>query len=120
MHTMIAYCGLDCRACPVYLASTEPDLKKQKALRQEVVRLCAEQYGMSLTPEDVTDCDGCRGKRVFSGCQRCEIRKCATGRGLASCADCPAYACDSLQVHFLSDPSAQVRLDALRRQRVSQ
>jgi len=115
---MSAYCGLACDSCPIHLATLEPDRLKQLAMRADVVRICAEKYGMRLEIHDVSDCDGCRaGGRTFSGCERCEIRKCAVSRHVDSCAFCTDYACDKLQGHFKSDPESRVRLDARRTNR---
>ena len=85
-------------------------------MRLEIARICSQQYGMDLLPQDVTDCDGCRSQtnRLFSGCSRCEIRKCAIEKNLTSCALCLDYACRKLLKHFESDPAAQTRLEAMR------
>ncbi len=116
MDPMIAYCGLNCQSCPIHLATLEPDSGKQQSMRVEIARLCKEQYGMDVTMRDVTDCDGCcaQAGRLFYGCAKCEIRKCAVGRELTSCAFCTDYACEKLLQHFQSDPSARMRLEAMR------
>ncbi|PIU44497.1 MAG: hypothetical protein COS95_08700 [Ignavibacteriales bacterium CG07_land_8_20_14_0_80_59_12] len=116
MDTMIAYCGLDCEGCPIHLATLEQDHSKQRAMRLEIARICSQQYCMDLLPQDVTDCDGCRSQtgRLFSGCTRCEIRKCAIDRKLTSCAFCVNYACDKLRKHFDTDPAARTRLEVIR------
>lgn len=116
MDTMIGYCGLDCQGCPIHLATLEQDVSTQRAMRIEIARICAQQYGMDLHVQDVTDCDGCRSKteRLFSGCARCEIRKCAIDKKLSSCAFCADYACQKLLKHFEADPDARTRLEAVR------
>ncbi len=50
-----------------------------------------------------TDCDGCTpvAGRLFSGCSNCEIRTCAIGKKLKSCAFCSDFACEKLEKHFL-------------------
>ena len=114
---MMAYCGLDCEGCPIHLATLESDLPKQLAMRREVARICTQEYGMNLLPKDVTDCDGCRSQteKLFSGCAKCEIRKCAIDRKLTSCALCADYGCQKLLKHFETDPSARTRLEAMRK-----
>ncbi len=116
MENSLAYCGLFCTSCPIYAATREPDKQKQQGMRAEIARLCKEQYGMDVTPEGVTDCDGCRtvNGRLFSSCGRCEIRKCATGRNLTSCAYCRDYACDNLRNLFATDDNARIRLEEMR------
>ena len=113
---MIAYCGLDCKGCPIHLATLEPDASRQRTMRIDIVRICAEHYGMDLQLQDVTDCDGCRSQteRLFSGCAKCEIRRCAIDKKLMSCAFCADYACQKLRKHFETDPGARERLEAVR------
>ncbi|MBN1414501.1 MAG: DUF3795 domain-containing protein [Bacteroidales bacterium] len=113
---MIAYCGLLCNTCPIYLATREQDKTRQEALRTEIASVCNEKYGMNLKPIDVTDCDGCLADtgRIFSGCLNCEIRKCATERRLKSCADCDMYPCSRLDTIFRDDPQIQIRLENIR------
>jgi len=116
MESMIAYCGLNCQGCPIHLATLEKDLSKQQTMRLEIARVCSEQYGMDVLPGDVTDCDGCRSQtgRMFSGCAKCEIRRCAIRRKLTSCAFCNQYACQTLLKHFETDPAARTRLESIR------
>jgi len=113
---MMAYCGLDCAGCPIHLATLELDHAKQRSMRVEIARICSEQYGMDLLPADVSDCEGCRSQteRLFSGCAKCEIRKCARKRKLTSCAFCADYACQNLLKHFETDPGARTRLETIR------
>ena len=115
--SMIAYCGLDCGTCPIHLATLEQDRSKQQAMRIEIAHICSQQYHINISPEDVTDCDGCRSRTgiLFSGCARCEIRSCATERKVSSCAFCVDYACQTLSKHFETDAGARTRLEAMRR-----
>jgi len=85
-------------------------------MRIEIADQCNSIYGMSLQPEQVTDCDGCNADtgRLFSGCLRCEIRKCAKLKNLINCAHCSDYACDILEKHFFMDPGARERLKEFR------
>jgi len=118
MDTMVSYCGLICNTCPIHLATLEQNKSKQLSMRSEITRTFMEQYGLSIRIEDVTDCDGCRtGGRLFSGCAKCEIRRCAMERGLESCAFCLDYACENLQKLIEGEPGAGERLEELRRTR---
>jgi hypothetical protein len=116
MQIMVAYCGLQCKTCPIHLATLERHPSKQQTMRVEIARVCREQYGMEVALRDITDCDGCRSRsgRLFSGCARCDIRKCAIERQLTSCAFCSDYACERLLKHFETDPGARGRLEAMR------
>jgi hypothetical protein len=122
MDTMIAYCGLSCQSCPIHLATLEQDSSKQQTMRAEIARMCKEQYGMNVTIQDITDCDGCRAQtgRLFSGCAKCEIRACAIGKALTSCAYCSDYSCEKLLKHFQTDPTARTRLETMRSEHRSQ
>ncbi len=85
-------------------------------MRESIVELYSQQYGMNLRLEDITDCDGCRAndERLFSGCLNCEIRKCAGKKNIENCAYCNNYACEILKKHFLLDPGAKTRLEEIR------
>jgi hypothetical protein len=113
---MMAYCGLVCQTCPIYLATREENKEEQARRRVEIARLCKEHYGMNYEPADITDCDGCRmeGGRLFSGSKECAIRKCARQKGLENCAHCTDYVCGKLEAFFAADPPAKARLDQVR------
>jgi hypothetical protein len=91
--------------------------EEQAKMRVEIARICREHYGMKYEAEDITDCDGCRtdGGRLFSGCQNCPIRKCASQKGLENCAYCADYVCGNLEALFAMDAAAKARLDEVRR-----
>ena len=112
----LAYCGLVCQTCPIYLATREEDEEVRARMRAEIAQLCREQYGMAYEPEDITACDGCptEGGRLFPACKDCAIRKCARQRGLEICAYCDEYVCERLQAFFASEPAARMRLDEIR------
>ncbi len=116
MDEEIAYCGLVCRTCPIYLAAREEDKEKQARLREAIALVCNEKYGMMYGPEDITDCDGCRtGGRLFAGSRSCAIRKCAVDKGVINCAYCADYICGKLEGFFAADQEAKVRLDEVRK-----
>lgn len=112
----MAYCGLMCGGCPIYLATREEDADRQRQMRIEIARKINETYHSQYKPVDVTDCDGCRtdSGRLFTGCLKCEIRACAQKRNLEHCGECDGYACDPLKLMFHTDPEIKTRLDLLR------
>ena len=115
MNGMMAYCGLLCQTCPIYLATREEDAEKQAKMRTEIAQLCKQQYGMDYGPGDITDCDGCfGGGRLFSACRDCPIRDCAKRKGLENCGHCSEYACDRLEAFFATEAAARTRLDETR------
>lgn len=116
MTEMVAYCGLTCQTCPIYLATRQENSDERARMRVEIVRLCRERYGIDYRLEDITDCDGCRteGGRLFSSSENCPIRTCAREKGLENCAYCPEYACEKLALFFRTETAAKTRLDAIR------
>ena len=73
----IAYCGLDCEKCDAYLAT----VRKDAALQAEV----AARWKMK--PEQI-ECLGCKsGTALFN----CTLKKCASRRGLPTCAHCADF-----------------------------
>ena len=118
---MIAYCGLNCITCPIYLATREKNPKKQRREREQIVIAIKKYLGEEKQVEDITDCDGCKaqGGRLYSGCQKCQIRKCASEKGLENCAYCSEYPCEKLSKFFDSEgeqAGAKKRLDAIKAQ----
>jgi len=112
----MAYCGLRCDSCPVYLATRETDQEEQIRMRSKIAAFAGEYSDAKLEPEDITDCDGCRAPsgRLFSGCRKCDIRKCAQTKGCLTCAHCPDYPCATLQKFFATDPTAKSSLEEIR------
>ena len=113
---MLAYCGLTCHKCPIYLATREQDSKKKRPMRAGIAQKINELYKEKKRGEDVTDCDGClmEAGGLFSGCRKCEIRKCARGKVIENCAYCSDYACEKLKNFFATEADAKVRLDMIR------
>jgi hypothetical protein len=113
MSKMIAMCGLDCSACPAYLATQADDDEK----RAETAQLWSKQFNVDIKPEEV-NCDGCRcdGGRLFTHPRVCAIRKCGMGKQISNCAHCPEYACGKLAPLLSAAPQAKVELDGLRQE----
>ena len=74
---MIAYCCLDCEKCDAYLAT----VKKDAALQAEV----AARWRMK--PEQI-ECLGCKSATALFNCT---LKKCASRRGLPTCAHCADF-----------------------------
>lgn len=115
----IAFCGLDCTRCDVYLAT----LRDDPALRQETAAKWSELYGAYLTARlgrgtlaaEEVRCGGCHSETRFLGCGICPVRACCSGRQLGTCAECAEYAsCPMLNGFFGVHPEAKERLDGLR------
>jgi hypothetical protein len=114
MEENVSYCGLVCETCPIYMATREQNPEKKLQMRVSIAQQIKEHYGRETWPEDVGDCDGCKAETGSIYCTSCEIRTCATDKGVENCAHCDDYACDKLQEFFTKDPQSKERLDAIR------
>ena len=116
MEENLAYCGLACHSCAIYLATREKDEEKSYKMRIDIAQEIKKRYGQECKPEDVTDCDGCIAEtgRLFSGCKDCRIKKCAEKKDIENCAYCGEYPCETLREFFDKDPEAKDRLDKIR------
>ena len=104
MNKMIAYCGLNCEKCDAYIATKNND----QALREKTAKLWAELNNAPILPEHI-NCEGCRVdgvKTVF--CENfCQIRQCATKKGLQTCGECPEMeTCPRLRTVTSHNPEA--------------
>lgn len=87
---ILAYCCLKCDECPAYLAAKDDD---QNAREELAKKWSTPEY--PVTPEQI-DCNGCKSEvgPHFKWCAECPIRKCASERGVESCAHCDEFPCD--------------------------
>ncbi len=103
MERIIAYCGLVCSTCPLFVATKTGDEKEAR----RVVVLLKQEYGIDAAVDDIR-CDGCvGGGRLYVNCARCEIRACAIGRGVESCGRCPDFPCMSIEMFLENEPAAR-------------
>ncbi len=116
MNEIVAYCGLTCGGCPIYLAGRETNQSKKNEMISEIIRTCKDLYGFEYGMEDISGCGGCTssGGKLFIGCAKCGIRKCASDKHYPNCSVCPDYPCEKLSEIFTTDPSAKDRLDLMR------
>ena len=91
-ENLVAVCGLNCGACPMYIATQSKDEEKQKALFKQF-----SAGPMKLKMEDIL-CDGCiGGDRVASFCRDCAIRKCPNDKqDVTRCSDCKDFPCSRI------------------------
>lgn len=63
-------------------------------------------------------CDGCpSGKRMSTAhAVTCAIRVCASGQGVATCAHCPDYGCETVKQFFAFAPVLKEKLEAIRKE----
>lgn len=111
MGELLGACGLDCGACPAYVATRANDAERIAAIAAR----WSEEYGHYIKPEYVW-CEGCttEGERKCGHARECEVRACVLERGLANCARCDDYGCEKITKLFGMAPEAKEKLDALR------
>jgi hypothetical protein len=107
-------CGLDCAACPAFIAHKTDD----QALREKTAAEWSQQFHIDVKPADI-NCVGClKVKGVHIGhCGECEIRKCGLPRKVKNCALCGDYACETISKFLANVPPAQANLDEVRHAR---
>jgi hypothetical protein len=112
MEKIIAYCGLECNACPAYLATQAND---HAALERIAAQWREEYDAPTITVESIV-CDGCLTDvgRKCGHCFECDVRACAMARDVVNCAHCADYACDTLEGFFGFVPEARSTLDSIR------
>jgi len=111
MEKMIAYCGLTCTECPAFLATQQDD----DSQRAQVAEMWSKEFGAQYRPEDI-NCNGCLSEdgRHIGYWDTCEIRACAQGKGVETCAHCDDYACEKLDALFATGHEARATLDEIR------
>jgi hypothetical protein len=114
MAKILAYCGLDCGECEAYIATQKDD----RAGLEATAKKWAEQFGAMTISAEMCVCDGCSsGKKISSAhAATCAIRLCASGRGVASCAHCEDYGCETLKGFIAFAPVLKEKLGAIRKE----
>jgi hypothetical protein len=110
----LAMCGLDCAACPAFIAYKTND----QALRVKTADGWSKGFKVELKPEDI-NCVGClktKGVQI-SHCRECEIRKCGLARKVKNCALCRDYPCEKIAKFIANVPPAKANLEEVRRTR---
>lgn len=117
MEMVLGYCGLDCGACPAYIATQANDTE---ALERVAAQWRQEFNAPTITVRDVM-CDGCTSTsgRLSGYCGQCEVRACAVGRGVVNCAYCDDYGCAKLEQFWGMAPIARTNLEAIRQSLIS-
>ncbi len=111
MEKMIAFCGLNCRECPAFIATQKDDDEARKKISKEWAN---EEFG--IEPADV-DCDGClvTDGKLMSFCDVCDVRICALDKEVENCGHCTEYPCGKLDKIFKMAPDAKITLDEIER-----
>ena len=89
---VLAYCGLNCNECPVYLASIVNNVAAQIQLAREY-----STDTCKFSKEDMY-CLGCHSDTVSPKmCGDCQIRICGMKKSYGSCAECDEFPCSTLR-----------------------
>ncbi|HDR06415.1 MAG TPA: DUF3795 domain-containing protein [Candidatus Coatesbacteria bacterium] len=107
------YCGIDCDACPAFLATRADD---EEALAR-IAAEWSEMYGAEIPSESIP-CAGCFAREPEpTGCHagECAIRSCAMEKDIPTCAECPDFACEKLLDFLACVPEAEANLEARRK-----
>jgi hypothetical protein len=112
MATLLAYCGLDCAACPARTAT----LSNDDELRASTAAAWSKEFGHPFTPEMI-NCTGCREPGAKSAyCTDCAIRACGRAKGVAHCGECADFAsCATIGDFLKLAPSAKANLEVARK-----
>lgn len=106
----IAYCGLECAACPAFGAVERLTIDE----RQAVADKWNVEFGGGHTVADI-ECVGCTHEGHHAPyCSQCEIRSCAVENSVATCAECGDYGCAKLAGFLANVPDAKANLEARR------
>ena len=110
MTKWTGYCGIDCSGCEGFLATQADD----DAQRAAVAADWSARYDADIKPEQI-HCDGCRteGRKFFFTETLCEIRKCAIGNKVETCAACDRFPCETIEAFSKVAPEARANLDAM-------
>lgn len=103
----LSYCGIDCSACPAYIATQTNDT-------ETLITLAGEWFEGS-TNYAIVVCDGCRGDgHTMQWCSECPTRACAIERELENCAFCDNYGCEKLLKVFEMSDEPKKNLECIR------
>ena len=93
---MIACCGIDCSACDIRLAPTNPDIA------EKMVKIFVDMGYKDAKP-DWFQCDGCHGDREKHWSSNCKILACCFDeKHLQNCSQCDEFMCDII-TEFAND-----------------
>jgi len=117
VENSLGFCGLNCRQCPVFIATANNDDKLRQKTAKEWSELYTDYLDKRLEQKDI-NCKGCWSETgIFIGCSHCPIRKCSKENSFNSCAECNKYETCPILNGFFSDPNhqqAKRNLDRIR------
>jgi hypothetical protein len=112
MDKIIAKCGLDCSECGAYLAA----VSNSDEIREETSKKWSKMFNAIIDPKTI-NCIGCQGNdknKLFSHCLNCGIRSCALDKEYGTCAECPDFGCEKIDMIWKHSEIARKNLEDLR------
>lgn len=88
MDNRIAFCGIYCGACKIFIDTARNDLDN----------LVKE----TKIPEEYLRCEGCRSGKVNLCCLNCGMARCCNSKKYNTCSDCEEFPC-SVLIAFSTD-----------------
>ena len=109
---MIAYCGIVCTGCPSMVAT----LANDREGLEKVAEMAREQWGQADATWETVQCTGCKESGVhIAYCSECEVRVCASQKGVETCAHCDQFeGCAILEKFFELIPDCRQSLAEIR------
>ncbi len=103
----MAYCGLLCQECPLYMATMNHD----SAAKEKLAIECSTET-IKFTADDMT-CEGCFSVLNDKSrmCGDCEIRNCAKVKAVLHCGACASYPCEVVDRRIPNDSANRARLN---------
>jgi hypothetical protein len=101
----IAYCGLYCGACRIYLSTLNNTLET-----------LSDETGI---PVQYLECNGCRSEVTSLYCRNCAMKKCNLQKQIFSCNECEEFPCSVLKA-FENDqhPHHKGIIDSLKQLKI--
>jgi hypothetical protein len=113
MKAKMAFCGLLCYKCPIFVVTKTNNLKEKIKIAKVF-----SYPGRKLTVKEV-ECYGCTeiGRKILKGCDSCKIRACAIRKKVKNCGYCDQYPCRRLDYFLLRawQSGARERLDRIHK-----
>ncbi len=91
MDEILTRCGYRCDLCLAY----RPNVEANPSNRQTLSDGWHKYFGFHIPAEQIA-CDGCMAENPRLIDKACPVRPCVLARGLANCAECPDYICETL------------------------
>lgn len=95
MNELVAYCGINCATCPLYIATKCNDY----LMKQELSIKWGQLYKRSF---DITDmeCYGCKSEKRFFLSDKCDISSCNISKAISTCTECSSHPCDRIKKFY--------------------